>query len=695
MKKALCRAGAILLACVLTVTSVFGQTTVPTGGGGASGGGGGGSTTTVPSPTPQELTAQINSLLATILALQQQIKEKDLVPVEVVGTELLVTVSDLGQPKEQRVPLGVLAPYTEVSLSVTNSEFLQSVYLTLRKRGFLDDANPDLYLSIGEKTVSWGPFKLSGGQAIVGPIHLSSDRTVRVTVYAKLDATGTVRPNDPPVMAFDVTGISVDGYTTVQKTVGFRGRFPILGATHTIDPTSPVATLQFERSDRVVAQNIVKNMPRQLLGGFKATARIEASTHDLLTFYVDGIGADVGLITNVELVDENDRIVAGPVDVSVGEKADGGYLLFQDTVVFPLGEHHYFFKGKVGSSFGGSAITVSLPSTQSQPARGLTTGNLFFPSETWGWGPTMTVRGASKIKVSVRNAVPSKEIIAGSMHSEGLELIINTAQANGDIGISVFGGITFGTIWGRPTDVHNVRLYDGTTAINNGSNVLNPSVNGIQRITPDTLFRIGRGAEKSLKLKFSTSVAASGYMIWQLTACAAIEAVDLITGERVEVELVPAMGPLINVVQSGAFSIQTSALAPNEAKVGEFVKIGSLDFATSIEGVQGGTLELSIESAGASIGRLGMQIGFVIGEVRLTGILLPKTENMSTVIFNLGGVAIGEHSTIRGDLYADISAMPTGAVLNIRKTRAYMVGQTSGFNIKSQGPEILGIVTIK
>ncbi len=699
-----------LAVALIATTSVFSQTVTTTVVSGGSGGGGAqidcclniaGIQTTVPEGftantdgtcTPKnsaEMTAQINALVGMIAHLQKQL--------EATRSGTTVTISDEGQPTDQMVRVGALASYTEIELSMTKAEFSQSVYLTVQKRGFLRDANPDLYLAIGDKAISWGPFKLNErDQALVGPIHVSPDRPVRVTLYAKVGSISANQATVIPNMALDITGISVDGYTTVRKTVSFSGQFPILGATHTFDLSTPVATLSFGSSDKIAAQNIVKNQGMQMLGGFKSTAKGEAVSHNLLGFYVDGGKADISPTTSIVLMDENGNIVAGPVDVSVGEKSEGGYFFFRDTVVFPEGSHDYFLKGKVGRTFTGSAIRVSLPNTQSQPARGLTTGNLIFPIETSGWGPTMTVKGPSKIKVSVHNEVASRYAIAGSMGVEGLELVVDSTQANGPVGIRVFGGLGLGTIGFKATDTHNVMLYDGTTAVNNGSNALNPSSNGIQQITPQGLFIIQPGVTKSLKLKQNVSVTVTGSMSWSLLA-GGIKAVDMVTGEEAEIEVVPSQGPLIKVVRSGDISLKVTSPFQTTAKANTIAKIASFDVTASIEGVQDGFMTLSVESVDSEIDLIGYQTRLVINGSFIDGVVFPQDSYLVTVSFPLRGVSIPADTTVRADVYVEILNMPKGSALRTwKESPVYMTGQTSGVHIPMKSrTDMLGHVVMQ
>lgn len=745
--KNLSRAGALLLALLLTVTSVFSQTTS------SSGGGGGGSATVVVSTPEREARAasivaerkvmaesivakrealrepnpfdQINSLFASIITALQAMKDGLAAPVE--PGIAIVTVSDPGQPMEQTVPLRALVPFTDINLSIANAEFGQSVFITVQRRGWLNETNPDLYLVLPDgKSFAWGPFKLNGGgQALLGPIYVYGEKFLRVSVLAKLDTLDTSitkgrDKDDPRTLAFDVTGVSIDGYSTVQKTIEFRGRFPILGATHTIDSHSQVGTLSFRNSEFVQARSIVKNVPSQVLGGFKTIATGEASSHNLLTFYVDGGGADIGPVTNWEIVNEDGVPVAGPVEafgVKIGDggESGGGYLTFEETIVFPVGEHHYFIRAKVGASFTGTSITVSLPDIQSQPAKGQTTGHLFFPDAPFGWGPTMTVRGPSKVKVSVQKTVvvgypvDSKQVVAGSKQAEVLQIVWDTTEAYGNIAVTTLKGLGFDIGGGfRSSDMSNAWMWFGNNAIYTGGNIGNPVTDGEKKINfgPEMVLPAKTVTVTSLRLDIGS--AAKGVFVWGLDS-GSVEAFDLTTGESVEVEVVSGVGPVIEVVQSGGFLVQSAPTSPTTAKKGSAVMFqGNLVYAPSeiaeielsagalegLSGTGGGFIEFDIEVAGG-IGNVGQAIMLVIGDRQMSGVMRPSAPNVGAIMFSLDNLRISAGENVIAKLYAEIlPGFPSNGTITVSQKQGQLTGLVSGMRITATGPDVLSTVTV-
>jgi len=645
-------------------------------------------------------------------------------PVVVIPHEepvVQVTVSDPGQPKTETVPLRALVRYTDIDLSVANAEFGQSVFLTVQKGGLLYDAQPDLYLMFANgKSIAWGPFKLnSAGQALLGPIYVYGEKPLRVSVFGKLDTTdttGAVRvEGDPASIGLHVTGVSIDGSRTVQKTVEFKGRFPILGATHIIDANSQVGTLSFRSSERVVNRSIVKNVPRQILGGFKTIATGEISTRDLTEFWVDGNGADVSMVSNIEIIDENNVTVAGPVDMHSAEKGGGGYFVFTDKLVFPMGEHHYFIIGAVGASFTGTSIAISLPSGELQQAQGQTTGHWFFSSAEAGWGPTMTVRGPSKLKVSVQKTVDSKQVIAGSIRTEVLELAWDATQADGNIAVSFLQGLGFDTGEGfrpsdtRPSDrsdISNVQLYNGGNALNTGGNVWNPT-DGKKGLNFDNRLVLPTGTVTVTTLKLDIGITAKGVFVWGLDSGSA-KAFDLTTGESVEVEVVSGVGPIIEVVPSGGFWVQPASTSPTTAKKGLAVMFqGNIFYqpsviaeiemtANALEGLSGqggGFIEFSIEASNLS--NLGEVIGLVIGDRQVSGVMRRVTEKIGSIMFSLDSLRIPAGQGVTAKLYtAVLPNMLANSTITVSCKQGQMTGVISGVRVAVSGPNVLSTVTV-
>ena len=186
--------------------------------------------------------------------------------------------------------------------------------------------------------------------------------------------------------------------------------------------TIDVGSLNVSTSNAAPAQNIAVNTANQPLGSFIADVKGEAISVGKMNFNVSLSGEtgahDVDLITNVTVVDENGSVIAGPVDGSATNarttgSADGGFV-FTDTVTFPVGQHTYFLKGKIGTDMDNNTTVIasSTPSTDFTTVRGLTTGKTITPAPASALTfSTMTLKSGA-LTVSALSQPPAQTVIA-------------------------------------------------------------------------------------------------------------------------------------------------------------------------------------------------------------------------------------------------------------------------------------------
>lgn len=268
------------------------------------------------------------------------------------------------------------------------------------------------------------------------------------------------------------------------------------------------------KSNSVPAQNIAVNLADQPLGGFEVDIKGEAITVQSMVFTVASTtGSGTGLLTNVTIVDENGSVVAGPIDATY-TSALSQTLTFTDSVTFPTGKHTYTIKGKVASGIGngGTYIVSTTPSSGWTNVKGDVTGDTITLSQGAFSMNTMTVKTGA-LAIGRDATFSSKTIVAGGTTEELARFQLDAQQSGEDVRLSSFIATSTSTGANQNT-LSSCQFYDGSTPLNTGSNVLNPSSAAgttlSSTVTFDNPLTVAKGTVKTLSLKCNVSSSASG-----------------------------------------------------------------------------------------------------------------------------------------------------------------------------------------
>jgi len=248
---------------------------------------------------------------------------------------------------------------------------------------------------------NFDPITLNKGQIaqfqVKGTVADGSGRTIILGVYKETDLL--------------VKGLTY-GYnvTPAYSGTGSSGNSPVLSDNKF---TISNGTLQVTRSSSIGAGNIgVAN--DQYLGAFTFTAKGEVIDISALSLTITssgdpGAGSDA--ILNVELVDSNGNVVAGPTDPAITT----GKVAWTDTFSVPVGESTYKVRGDLQTSADwNSDDTVYVSFTPSaMTSTGETTGNAISETPSSAvTGNTQTVKAAAL--TVTRNTLPADgNIIVG------------------------------------------------------------------------------------------------------------------------------------------------------------------------------------------------------------------------------------------------------------------------------------------
>lgn len=328
------------------------------------------------------------------------------------------------------------------------------------------------------------------------------------------------------------------------------------------------------KANEVAAQNIALNVPNQPLGGYVVDILGEAVTTTSQVFnlnYSSGAASSY-LLTSVSLVDENGAVVAGPVD-AVAVNGTEQKVTFTDSVTYKTGRHIYTLRGKLPTGVtNGVTLTASTTPSGWSSVTGQTTGNSVTISQGNFSMNAMTVRTAA-LAVAVSATPAAQNIVAGQQGVLFANFQFDASQSGEDVRFSSLG-LTASTsaALGSTTDLTSCQLFDGSTALNTGSNVVNPTITATAFTATAATFTlnapvtVAKGTVKTLALKCNASSAASGSLKWGITSTqiAAVSVTGVTSSASVTATGSTNNGQLMTIA-SGAFTVATDASSPSYA----------------------------------------------------------------------------------------------------------------------------------
>ncbi|XKT74552.1 MAG: beta strand repeat-containing protein [Patescibacteria group bacterium UBA2163] len=433
-----------------------------------------------------------------------------------------------------------------------------------------------------------------------------------------------------------------DGTSNTTETSGnpyiFGNQVTVTGAS--------VTTIQ--KATSVAAQNVAINVPNQPLGGFTTDLKGEAMTVQSLDIGITTTGGeDAGDLTNVTLVDENGSVVAGPVDGVASGIGTDGYIRFTDAITFPTGMHTYTIRGKLGTDFanGDTIVASTTPnSTYWQNAKGDNTGDtISLPGGAFSMN-TMTVKAAA-LAVTVSSSPVAQNIVAGVQGFTFANYQFDATQSGEDVRFSSMKGeLNFANM--AANELSSCQLFDGSTALNTGSNVVNPAssvtTGSDVTFTFDESLTVAKGTVKTLALKcnVSSSVSNNDTASWGINDVAGNISVTGTQSSTSVTESVTASAGQTMTVAAGSLVASEDASSPSYAitKAGATeVTNGIINFRASNEDVTlqriGLQLTNTASSSGSDITKVSLWDGATkVGEAYFTGNSDYATSTLSTPV---------------------------------------------------------------
>jgi hypothetical protein len=433
----------------------------------------------------------------------------------------------------------------------------------------------------------------------------AAGRTIKFDIYKNTDVYITGE-----TYMYGVTP-PVGSGTAADATSEFTATTPWFDGSKVTVSAGSITTIT--KANSVAAQNIAINVPNQVLGGFDIDLKGEAISVQSQVFHFNSsIAASGNLLTNVSLVDQNGAVVAGPVDATLVTGTEQK-VTFTDTVTYPVGKRTYTLKGKLPTTFSNNAtITASTTpggsSADWSTITGQTTGNSISLSALSSAVTmnTMTVKGAA-LTISVASSPASQTIVSGGVARTMAGFQLDASQSGEDVRLSTFPVRATFSVAGNMANVSGCQLYDGATALNTGSNVLNGSSSDTSTkdysITLDSSLVVAKGTIKTLTLKCNVSAAASGYVAFGLVNGASVSVTGVTSSNDVSENIVTATGPLMTSTSAGSITVTKDSSSPAYSAVAAGttgVVVGQLRFTSTNEAVNLSRIALQMTGGSSS-----------------------------------------------------------------------------------------------
>jgi hypothetical protein len=385
-----------------------------------------------------------------------------------------------------------------------------------------------------------------------------------------------------------------------------------------------VTTIQNATS--VASQNVAVNVSNQVLGGFQTNFAGEPVTVQGMTFNIATSSTGAGLITLVSIVDENGSVVAGPVDAS----GAGTTLTFTNSVTFPTGLHTYTLKGKLPSGYtnGGTIVLSTTPSGWTSPTGQITGNSITISTASFNMN-TMTVRAAT-LAVSAGTNPSSQTVVAGGQNVQMATIQLDASQSGEDVQLSSFPIYRTGT--GSASMLNNCQLWDGTTALNTGSDVINSLVDLSNTVTfTNGALRITKGTVKTLSWACNVSSSATTSSTFIFGANGAPTVTGVTSGNSVT--------PTVSVSNSGTMTISSGA------SVNVSIDSSSPSYAVNAAGTTGvtmGVIKLRATNENFNLTKLGLSLaGSALGKSGNGTTATGPGDLVTVYLYNSTGTLLG------------------------------------------------------
>jgi len=398
---------------------------------------------------------------------------------------------------------------------------------------------------------------------IKGNIVSGSARTVSFDIYKKTDIA--VKGALYGYYMTPANGDSSTAYFNDNASPFFNGNNVTIGT----------GSLRIDKSSSgAPAANVTKGATGVLLGSFDFVVLGEAV--NVATMIVDftqtGTGSTTN-ITNVTLSKADGAILSGPVNGAT--TANGtGTASFSGTVTFPVGTTQVLVKGNLSASAFANNDTIivgfTTPASRISSATGSVTGNSITATPAANvTGNMMTVKSGA-LTVSVSGTPVTQTVIKGITGFIFANYLFDASASGEDLRVTAVTLQDTAGAGALGSELSNLVLYDGNTALNTGTNVVNtPSLSGATAIsfTLDNALVIPKGTIKTIALKGNiagnATAAADNTHTWGLlSGTSSATATGVSTSQSVSATVTSGSGGTMTIASSGQWSAALDSSTP-------------------------------------------------------------------------------------------------------------------------------------
>ncbi|MFC1731274.1 peptidoglycan-binding protein [candidate division KSB1 bacterium] len=501
---------------------------------------------------------------------------------------------------------------------------------------------------------------------------------------------------------YGITATQSQSGTAATTSSVFTSGTPFFDNAHMTISAGSASTIQ--KSATVASQNIAVNVSNQPLGAFETDIKGEAINISGMTLTVaSSSGSGTGVLTSVTIVDQNGSVVAGPVDADTA----GTSVVFTDSMTLPTGKMVYTIKGKVASAIGnGTIYTVSVtPSAWTTPVGDVTGDAITLSQGVFTLNP-MTVKAAA-LAVSVSSSPVAQNITAGAAGFTFANYQFDASQSGEDVRFSsmvaLLGGGSDGTE-GAYDNLTACQLWDGSTALNTGSNVVDPaagtaSSTSANTVTFDETLTVAKGTVKTLALKCNLSSSADSASTYQfgIADTAANMTVTGVTSSNSVVESVTASNGQLMTVAAVTLVASEDSVSPSytiAAAGSTGVTNGVINFHAANEAVTLQRVGLTLTNTASSSSSDLVQVSLWDGSTQVgTAVFVGANTNATSTLTST--VSIPKDGDKDLTVKIDLAAIGTsqagsqGALIavdvNTNSTNTQGVGQDSGTTVNASG----------
>ncbi|OGZ43420.1 MAG: hypothetical protein A3J55_02995 [Candidatus Ryanbacteria bacterium RIFCSPHIGHO2_02_FULL_45_17b] len=239
-------------------------------------------------------------------------------------------------------------------------------------------------------------------------------------------------------------------------------------------------SLRVEKSNKINATNIANGEDNVALGAFLFHVDGEPVTFNSWVITLATTDSDSGggkaVLDNITIYDENGNAVGGPTDPTIAGTAHT--VTITDSITAPVGEHVYTVRGNLDNGWANNdTITVSFqPSTKITNAKGDTTGNTITPTPAAVVTANVQTIKAGTLTVSIDQSLGAQSYVEGGNGVSLGRYVLDATASGEDLKVNVIK-IRAQISTGDLDNYQALQLWDGTKALNTGSNVNNPSGN--------------------------------------------------------------------------------------------------------------------------------------------------------------------------------------------------------------------------